>query len=239
MKSKALCLSFLVLGLAVPAVPAASIFTTDFSADDGGFTVNTPTPYDGPWTYRAGTASWGEDGQQPENSRPNTSMLNSPTIIITTAGEVTLSFDHRHSLEGGRWDGGQVRLSVNGGAYATVPGSAFLQNGYNGTVLPNSASVLAGQSAFVETSAGYASGFLTSVAELGSYNPGDSISVQFIVGNDTNTRGPNLPNWEIGSFTLSGPAAGVPEVTNSLGLLMLGLAGVGLARRYSAGSTSA
>lgn len=220
------------LGMGVPSAHAVVIFSADFNANDGGFTVNTPQAYDGPWTYRAGTGSWGEDGQAPENSRPNTSMLNSPLIAIAAAGAVTMNFDHRYSFEEGFWDGGQVRISVNGGAYTTVPGAAFLQNGYNGSVLSNSASVLAGQPAFVETSSGFGSGFITTMVDLGSFAAGDMISVQFIVGNDTNTRGPNLPNWEIDSVTLNGPGPSpVPEFTGTLTLLSLGLAGLVVIRR--------
>ncbi len=211
---------------------AQTLFSTDFNAGDGGFTVNTPAPYDGPWTYRALTGSWGQDGQSAENRQPNTSILNSPAVVIPGTNSVTLSFDHRYSFEAAgaanHWDGGQVGISVNGGPYSVVPNSAFLQFGYNGSVLAGSASVLAGQEAFVETNNDYNSGFSTSIADLGSFNPGDTISVQFMVGNDTNTNGPNIPNWEIDSFTLST----VPEPSSiALVMTVLGFSAIGLTGR--------
>jgi hypothetical protein len=192
---------------------ATTLFATDFNANNGGFTVETPQPYDGPWVYDAASGSWREDGQNPENSRPNTSTLISPTVTVTRAGGVQLAFAHRYSFEGGAWDGGNVWISINGGAYTMVPGSAFLQNGYNGTVLPNSASILKGQAAFIENSTGYGAGFLTSVANLGTFAVGDTIRVQFIAANDTNTRGEFVPNWQIDSVALSEGITGSPTAT--------------------------
>ena len=182
--------------------PLASV---DFSANNGGFTVDTPIAYDGPWTYDAAAGSWRQDGQQAEDSHPNTSKLNSPAIPVTMSGVVQLTFSHRWSFEfdGTRWDGGQVRISVNGGPYTTVPASAFIQNGYNSSVFGTSASDLHGQPAFTETSADWANTFVTSIANLGFFNAGDTVSVQFMAASDTNTRGPNVPNWEIKSGSLT------------------------------------
>ena len=116
---------------------------------------------------------------------------------------VRLSFNHRWSFEfdGTAWDGGQVRVSVNGGPYTTV--TAFNQNGYNGSVAGNSASALSGQSAFISTSTGHGAGTrLNSSADLGNLNAGDTVSVQFMYAADTNTRGA-VPNWEINSVALT------------------------------------
>ena len=173
----------------------------NFNTTDGGFTVETPIAYDGPWVWDSATGSWKQEGQAPENSHANTSLLSSPAATITTPGPVQLSFVHRYSFEGGFWDGGQVRISVNGGPFTAVPNSAFTQNGYNGAVLPNSASLLAGQPAFVENSPNRASGqFITSVASLGNFTAGTTIRIQFMAASDTNTRGQFQPNWEIDSL---------------------------------------
>lgn len=110
-----------------------TLMMQDFNGGDGGFTVTTPLAYAGPWVYNAGTGSWRENGQIVENGWTNVSFLSSPPIVLTTAGGVTLSFDHRYSFESGNWDGGQVLISVNGGAFTLVPGAAFTQNGYNGS----------------------------------------------------------------------------------------------------------
>jgi len=52
------------------------------------------------------------------------------------ATEVTLTFAHRYKLRGGRHhlDGGQVRVSINGGPYVLVPLTSFTANGYNATI---------------------------------------------------------------------------------------------------------
>jgi hypothetical protein len=199
---------------------ATAAFTVDLNSNDGGFTVQTPQAYPGAWHYDGTAGSWREDGEDAEDGHPNTSLLTSPSLTVRASGAVVLTFSHRYSREPGQWDGAQVRVSVNGGPFTPVPGSAFTQNGYNGTVLANSASLLAGQEAFVNDSPGYASGMITSVANLGNLNAGDTIRIQFVAASDTNTRG-TVPNWEIDS--VSAPAldylqgATVSTVTFSVG----------------------
>lgn len=160
-------------------------------------------PYDGPWLYIEASGSWQQVGQRLDNRQANPSLLTSPAVNVTQAGAVRLTFARRHSLEAVFWDGGQVRVSISGGAFTAVPGSAFTQNGYNGTVRANSVSELHGQSAFVENSAGFAAGPITSICTLGSFQAGDRIRVQFIAASDQNTRGPFQPNWEIDSLRIA------------------------------------
>jgi hypothetical protein len=128
-------------------------------------------------------------------------------MVLTTAGGVTVSFNHRHSFEGGFWDGGQVLISVNGGAFTLVSAVAFTQNGYNGSA------IAAGSASFVEDSAGFgANTFITSSAYLGSFNNGDSIRVQFRAANDENTTGNQAPpSWEIDSVLVK-QGASAPAV---------------------------
>lgn len=191
----------------------AQAWTEDFNTSNGGFTVDTPQPFDGPWMYNPANGTWHQDGQAPENGHANTSKLNSRNLQVASSGTVQLTLVHRYSFEGGFWDGGQVRISVNGGAYAAVPAAAFTQGGYNGAVLANSASQLAGQQAFVEDSPNYNSGPITSVANLGSFNAGDTITIQFMAASDTNTRGQFVPNWEIDQLEVSNvnPAQANPQ----------------------------
>lgn len=196
------------------------LFAEDFNAGDGGFTVNTPQRYDGPWIYDAGSGSWTEAGQGPESGHPNTSTLLSPPVSVSQPGAVTLTFAHRWSFEQDAvtWDGGQVRLSVNGGPFVAVPAAAFAQNGYNGVVAANSSSELHGQAAFVGNSPGFASGPITSVCALGSFAVGDSLRVAFMAASDGNTQGPFQPSWQIDSaqLTVVNPAV-TPLVITSIG----------------------
>src|SRR5207244_11859173 len=113
----------------------------------------------------------------------------------------------RMEYDGTRWDGGRVRISVNGSPFAAIPEAAFLQNGYGGnTVAGNSASILAGQPAFTSKSAGYnpgmtTGGFITSVAG-GSFNGGDTNQIQLEDAVATNLRKvtSETPLWLIDSF---------------------------------------
>src|SRR5204863_2427660 len=143
----------------------------------------------------------------PENNHPNTSFLTSPPIAITQNGGLGILFSHRYSFEygtnGRRWDGGQLRVSLNGGPFQPVPANAFIQNGYGNTVVDGgSASILHGQPAFTGESTNHAGGFITSVAILGSFRTTDVVRVQFVAGGDTNTRG-LVSCWEINLVEIS------------------------------------
>jgi hypothetical protein len=178
------------------------LFTETFDSSNGGFTVTTPQPYEGPWNYNSGAGTWQEYGHGlPDNGHPNTSFLDSPPLTITAAGQALLSFNHRWSREQGsrNWDGNQLRVSVNGGAFVAVPGTSFTSNGYNGTVNGTLGTALDGQQGWVGTSPGYPSGFLTSEAVLGNFNTGDVIRVRFMAASDSNTTGPFTNGWEIDS----------------------------------------
>jgi len=189
-------------------------FLRNFDTSDGGFTVeNVNAPFEGPWTYNGGAGTWSTAGQGPELGRAPSTSLTSPPFIVGRSGPRQLAFVHRYSFEfdGTRWDGGQVRVSVNGGAFVAV--TSFSMNGYGGnTVAANSASALAGQPAFTAQSAGYATpAFITSIADLGPFNAGDILRIQFLAAYDTNTRNGN-PAWEIDSVAVE--CATCPPVVN-------------------------
>jgi hypothetical protein len=216
-----------VASLSITQHPASTTFyhppvllSQDFNSNDGGFTAQTPRIYDGPWIYSAANGSWRETGQDSDNGQPNTSFLNSPTLVVTSPGALMLSLAHRYSFEVGgnilRWDGGQIRLSVNGGAWSAVPPEAFTQNGYNGAVYSNSPSELGGQPAFVSQSPGYAIAFITSTATLGNFNAGDSVQIQFMAANDSSVRGA-VPNWDIDHLEIT--QGSTPSVTFSVGIV--------------------
>src|SRR6185436_18979118 len=182
------------------------LFTETFNSSNGGFTVTTPQPYAGPWNYSSGAGTWQEYGQGlPGSGHPNTSFLDSPPLTITAAGQAILSFNHRWSREqdSANWDGNQLRVSVNGGAFVAVPGTSFTSNGYNGTVNGTLGTALDGQQGWVGTSPGYTSGFLTSEAVLGNFNTGDVIRVRFMAASDSNTTGTFTNGWEIDSVEIN------------------------------------
>ena len=61
--------------------------------------------------------------------------LASPAITLPNSGIASprLTFEHYFATEFG-FDGGNVKISINGGAYALVPASAFIFNPYNATM---------------------------------------------------------------------------------------------------------
>jgi len=189
------------------------LIAQDFNATDGGFTVLNSISFDGPWTYNSSSGTWRTDGQATDTQHPNSSGLNTPTFPLTNSGSLRLSFAHRYNFEEGM-DGGQVRISVNGGAYTTVPRTAFSQGAYNSEVLalitPSGLeSELKGQLCYSGMSFSYWGDpgapwlppYDTAIADLGSFNEGDTISLQFLAAYNNVARA-TTPNWQIDSLNL-------------------------------------
>lgn len=61
--------------------------------------------------------------------------LESPIITMPdfSNGTYELAFDHYVHTEP-NWDGGNLKISVDGGAFSILPGSAFISNPYNGVI---------------------------------------------------------------------------------------------------------
>ncbi len=181
-----------------------ALLSQDFNAGDGGFTEETPQSFPGSWAYSAGTGSWQVNQDNPEVGHPQTSRLRSAPLTVTRDGLLQLSFNHRWSVEQGNWDGCQVRVSLNGGAFTTISAAAFTAGGYNGTVLGNSSSAVSGQAAFVLDSPNHQTPtFINSVANLGFFLAGDVVQIEFLYAGDTNTRGNYVPSWEINDLVLT------------------------------------
>ncbi len=170
---------------------------------------NVPAPSE-LWLYNAyGTwSAIGGDGIK-------NSALTSPDYFVTTAGPISLTFSHRYNFEydnpGTRWDGGLLRISVNGGLYVTVPAASITGNSYQtDAVIGGNCPPVRGQFAFNGQSPGFtSSNFVTSVAALGTFNVGDVLSIQFLAAWDDSYVPPPAPGWEITSLSFS------PSVENS------------------------
>lgn len=196
------------------------LLNVDFNANDGGFTeirYGTEKSAFSPWAYDAGRGTWSCSGSN-ECFGPVGSGLTAPAITLTRSGGMALSFAHRYSFEGYNasdgtpWDGGQVRLSVNGGPFATVPAANFSANGYLGAIqgsIDPSLSSTPGwlNEAWIGESPGYASGtYIVSEASLGYFNAGDVLRLQFATSWDDCVEGTE-PNWEIDRVQVSIGAA--------------------------------
>ncbi|MBN8248672.1 MAG: hypothetical protein J0L84_14685 [Verrucomicrobia bacterium] len=186
-----------------PSVPA-SFTNVSFMADDAGFTVTNTTPEPpGPFLYDPGSGTWTAEGSSDGCDGPYHSRLSSPEYVVPATQAVLLVFEHRYSFEGDFWDGGQVLVSVNGGAFEVVPRENFTANGYATGRTIQGNGVINGQYAFNGDSPGHAAGeFITTTAVLGTFGQGDRIAVQFLGAWDDCSRA-SLPGWVIRSLTLS------------------------------------
>lgn len=188
----------------------AQVFSTDFGADNGAFTVTNAigagTPA-GPWVYNSGAGSWSADGGEGVVN----SALDSPVITVPSASSLEIDFNHRYNFEDDgttRWDAGQLRISTNGGAFEPVLPAAYSQNGPpTDRPITGNSPPLNGQFAFNNTSPGFGDGtFINSVASLGDFNAGDELQLRFIGAWDEGFIQTPAPNWEIDSVLVSAGA---------------------------------
>jgi bacillolysin len=120
-----------------------------------------------------------------------TAVLHLDTPVITlpaTAPEPRVAFDHWVATEAG-WDGGNVKISVNGGAWQLIPASAFVYNAYNATLFTaaqGNTNPIAGELAFTGTDGGAVDGsWGRSIIDLtGIAKPKDKIVLRFDLGTD-------------------------------------------------------
>lgn len=202
--------------LATSSLRAATLLDQSFTGIDGGFTVENSAPAPtGPWIYTSASGAWSANG----GTGVVTSILKSNVINVTGSGPVTLSFDHRYSLEP-EWDGGVVRVSINGAAPALLALSAFTSNGYNLADPLGNYTIDAYESVpvFNGVSAGFDAGqFLTSTVSIGVLSPGNTLQIQWVGLWDEESVNPS-PNWDITKVLVTQ----VPEASTASVLLLAG-----------------
>ena len=186
---------------------ATPVYLEDFESGLGGWTLTNQGVYSGwpnlDWTQastlpggRAGSAAFGIDldaGNCDANGGDISGVqhMESSDIVIP-AGDGTsprLAFDHYVATEAG-WDGGNLKISINGGPFTVVPPSAYTFNAYNTTL--NSAAAgntnpLAGQPGFSGTDGGSHFGtWGQSQIDLTALGvaPGDTIRLRYDMGAD-------------------------------------------------------
>ena len=119
--------------------------------------------------------------------------ITSPSIVVPTGQALRLSFDHYIATEA-KYDGGNVKLSVNGGAFAPIQPAAYVFNAPNLTLDPavlageaNSTNPLAGEPGFSGTNPGAAFGSWGNSQvnlEAAGAKAGDTIQIRFDLGRD-------------------------------------------------------
>ena len=163
-----------------------AVFPADFTDRDWLVTGGLPE-------HRAGRAFYGVDYVggtcAPGGDESGVLHLDSPVITVPANSPVPrVAFDHWVATEAG-WDGGNVKISVNGGPWTLIPASAFLYNTYNGTlqtVAAGNTNPLAGQRAFTGSDGGSVDGsWGRSIIDLtGIAKAKDKIRLRFDMGQD-------------------------------------------------------
>jgi hypothetical protein len=115
--------------------------------------------------------------------------LTSPAIVLTAGTQLPrAAFEHWIATEAG-FDGGNLNVSVNGGAWQLVPPAAITFNGYNALLTSAAAgntNPLAGQPAWTGTNGGDVAGSWgrTHVNLATFAGPGDTVRVRWALGTD-------------------------------------------------------
>jgi Zn-dependent metalloprotease len=200
-----------LLAQSPPADPACgagtariNLLTQNFEGSTSGWTVThdaSGSGYSEPdWTVsstlpdgRAGKAFFAEDpnigGCNASDDETGVRHLTSPVISLPVGSTGhTVTFEHWVSTEGG-FDGGQLMISVNGGAFTLVPQANFLYNGYNRTFATagqGNSNPRAGQTAWSGTDGGAVDGTwgrsIVSLAGLAS--AGQTIQLRWDMSTD-------------------------------------------------------
>ncbi len=168
------------------SVSHTAVFPADFTPRDWQVVSDLP---DG----RAGRAFFGVDPNigtcAPGGDESGVLHLDSPQITIPASiTDLMLTFDHWVATEAG-WDGGNLRISVNGGPWQLVQATDFVYNPYNTTLFTaaqGNTNPLAGQPAFTGADGGAVSGsWGRSIVNLAPYaKPKDKIRLRFDIGTD-------------------------------------------------------
>jgi hypothetical protein len=142
---------------------------------------------------RPGKAFFGADPDigtcAPGGDESGVLHLVSPKVTIPASVIAPrLTFDHWVATEG-TWDGGNLKISVNGRPWVPIQATDFLYNPYNATLATaaqGNTNPIAGEPAFSGTDGGQVGGsWGRSIVNLAPYaKPKDKIRLRFDIGND-------------------------------------------------------
>lgn len=181
-----------------------TLFFEDWEAGNSNWIIGTrdvanAATFDTPnWTLttvlpdgRAGQSSYAVNslayGNCAADDDTGVRYLESPTLVAPATGaSPRVAFDHWFSTET-NYDGSNLKVQVNGGAWTIVPASAFRHNGYNGALMvQNNTNPMAGEASFHGVEAPDLGGTWgqSQVDLTGIVNPGDTFALRFEFGQD-------------------------------------------------------
>lgn len=160
---------------------------------------------------RSGSAAYGPAPDQGRcdgsaNDFSSRDSIVSPSVVLPGAGMKAsrLRFDHYVATELG-YDGGNVKIRVNGGAWTVVPAAAYTFNGPSvlATEAAGNTNPLAGEAGFTGTDGGEVTGSWgqsqVDLAKAGA-QPGDTVQFRFDIGRDGCG---GLDGWYVDDITVS------------------------------------
>ena len=184
---------------------SGALFAENWENGTGSWTISNVPTNPSSWENRnwtvasslpKGRTGKGIFGADPINGNCTTSLQNgilhleSPLITMPTftVGKYEMAFNHYVATEA-QWDGGNIKYSLNGGAWTLIPKTAFTQNGYNMNLNATTGNdnPLKGQAAFSGTDGGSLTGsWGQSVIDLSQIgvNSGANIKFRFEMGTD-------------------------------------------------------
>ncbi|GCD88689.1 M4 family metallopeptidase [Nocardioides sp. LS1] len=187
------------------AFTTSKVWGDDFEKGLGNWTKGGSTVYPAghgyPWRTTAAApgshASKVAAGPDPQggscsgdaNDISSVDTIASPAVSLPNGASRHLVFQHYVSTEAG-FDGGNVKIKVNGGAWKLIPAGAYTFNGPNSTLATNdegSTDPLAGQDAWTGTDGGQVHGsWGTTVVDLkaAGAKAGDTVKFRFDMGRD-------------------------------------------------------
>jgi|GEM_PF-597424 len=194
------------------------LLASDFEADNGQLTVSLGSdwqwgnPSSGPHSAHSGTRVWGTN--LTGNYSPNANAtLDTPPIDLRNIVSPILSIWQWYSFEssgGHLWDGGNVKVSVDGGAFEVLDPVG----GYDG-VLDNPQNPLHGEEVFGSNEGGYwhqRTFDLTRVA-------GHVVVIRFHMGSDGSNQ---EAGWYIDDILIQGSVFGPPPAIDDLTIQIVG-----------------
>ena len=178
----------------------SDVFSANFESGTEGFTAQ-GTSAEHTWTRRSslpssrtGSAFFAPNTfascNDPAGNDTSLTTLTSPAIVLPEdTNFARATFDHWVGTEAG-WDGGNLKISVNGGAFQLIPPSAYSFNGHNVLLFSaaqGNTNPLAGQPSWSGNDAGTVNGgnWGTTLVNLAGFaRAGDTVRLRWDFGTD-------------------------------------------------------